>query len=94
MKQTLCWICENACGKCSWSKDFTPVDGWKAKPTEIASYTTSKKGIRRKVSYSSYHVTECPEFKLLDDVKNNKKEREKWLDLIARNMSKNDTNSF
>ena len=31
---TLCWGCEKACGGCSWSKKFVPVEGWKAIPTE------------------------------------------------------------
>lgn len=53
-KATLCWNCQNACGKCSWSKDFTPVKGWKAKKTKI----------RFGNSYDeSYHVTKCPEYK-------------------------------
>lgn len=33
-KETLCWTCQNACGGCSWSKSFTPVEGWDAKPTK------------------------------------------------------------
>lgn len=30
---TLCWGCEKASGRCSWSKKFVPVEGWKAIPT-------------------------------------------------------------
>lgn len=30
-----CCTCRKFCGGCSWSKDFTPVDGWKAIPTII-----------------------------------------------------------
>lgn len=26
----ICFDCEKACGRCSWSKDFTPVPGWTA----------------------------------------------------------------
>ena len=30
-KQTLCWSCQNATnGGCSWSRSFTPVEGWVA----------------------------------------------------------------
>lgn len=32
--ETLCWTCQNACCGCSWSKSFTPVEGWEAKPSE------------------------------------------------------------
>lgn len=52
-KDTLCWDCQNACGKCSWSKDLTPVDGWNAKPTKIKSHGAYD---------DSYLVIECPEF--------------------------------
>lgn len=30
---TLCWVCQNCFGGCSWSRDYTPVEGWKAKKT-------------------------------------------------------------
>lgn len=79
-KRTLCLICQKAGGNCSWSKDFTPVEGWNAKPTKIRCR-------EQKTGYiDSYHVIECPEFELLDIVKINEIEREKWLDLIVRNM--------
>lgn len=32
-KEQLCWHCEKATGGCSWSKSFTPVEGWTAKPS-------------------------------------------------------------
>lgn len=44
---TLCWDCANAVGWCSWSKDFTPVDGWDAE------YVPDK---------DSYRVIACPLF--------------------------------
>jgi len=54
-EKTICWDCRNATGKCSWSKDFTPVAGWVAEPTVIRSnYGT---GIQ------SYIVKRCPLFK-------------------------------
>ena len=31
----LCFLCDKACGGCSWSRDFTPVAGWTATPTRI-----------------------------------------------------------
>lgn len=34
-KPTLCWKCAHACGGCSWSADFIPVNGWNAIPTVI-----------------------------------------------------------
>lgn len=50
---TLCWKCQNACGKCSWSARFEPVKGWKAKETIINNYYRSIK---------SYEVINCPDF--------------------------------
>ena len=44
--ETLCWKCGNALGGCSWSIDFTPVEGWDAKPT----------------AHNSYKVYNCPKF--------------------------------
>ena len=85
---TLCWICKKAGGLCSWSENFTPVEGWKAEPTKVWVGATSVE------SYTdSYRVIECPKFELLDTVKYNEIERTKWLDLIAKNMSKSDTNT-
>ncbi len=49
---TLCWDCQNAIGKCSWSREFKPVEGWTAIPTFIG---------RDKIK--SFCVVECPQFK-------------------------------
>lgn len=60
---TLCWECDKACGRCSWSKDFTPVEGWKAIPTKIR---------KRDNNYGymdSFIVLECPEFELMREIK-------------------------
>ena len=46
---TLCWECARAYGLCSWSKDFIPVAGWDATPTQ------NKRT-------SSYNVHSCPLF--------------------------------
>lgn len=41
-KEQLCFSCKNACGNCSWSKNFTPVEGWTAEkivlPREVETY--------------------------------------------------------
>lgn len=50
---TLCWKCKNACGGCSWSKNLTPVEGWKAERVYNNVYSQDT---------VSYRVRECPEF--------------------------------
>ncbi len=55
-KETLCWECKNACGKCSWSKNFVPVKGWEALPTKIKGSFESETVI------DSFLVINCPEF--------------------------------
>lgn len=67
----LCWFCEKACGRCSWSKDFTPVPGWKATPTKIISYTTICGKRYKKCYIDSYEVHECPEFEFMEWIKKN-----------------------
>ena len=60
--ETLCFRCGNSCGGCSWSKDFVPVEGWKAEPTLMyVDYTPSG---QPKVLHEveSFFVTECPKF--------------------------------
>ena len=53
--ETLCESCGRACGECSWTGGtFTPVNGWKAKPTKIRMGTRI---------IDSYHVESCPMFK-------------------------------
>lgn len=48
---TLCWDCENCIGGCSWSKDFKPVEGWKAE------------AVTNSDNSDTYFVHECPQFK-------------------------------
>ena len=48
---TLCWDCENCIGGCSWSKNFEPVEGWKAK------------AVTNSDNSDTYLVRECPQFK-------------------------------
>lgn len=70
-RETLCWRCERACGKCPWSAvdpvtneiQYKPVPGWKA--TKV-SYPFQKMINRVKVYDRSrdftYHVISCPLF--------------------------------
>ena len=52
---TLCWCCANAINDgCSWSKNFIPVEGWRAIPTIIIEGAGRKK--------HSFKVIECPKF--------------------------------
>lgn len=62
---TLCWGCEKACGRCSWSKNFVPVPGWKAIPTKIFQYTRGQGGNHYRYHTDSFDVYECPEFEPL-----------------------------
>lgn len=50
----LCFLCDKACGGCSWSRDFTPVAGWTATPTQINPGGAVP-------PTSSYHIEDCPE---------------------------------
>ena len=56
---TLCWSCKRATGSCSWSEDFTPVEGWEAIPTKVK--VAKSKG-RNKTFTDSYLVRKCPLF--------------------------------
>lgn len=70
---TLCWTCGKACGRCSWSKNFTPVEGWKAIPTKIHQRTWEGKTY----STDSFDVYECPEYELMEELKSGKVEKRK-----------------
>jgi hypothetical protein len=52
MANTLCWSCKNSIGYCSWSKDFTPVDGWEAEKTKLKLHSGGYD--------TSYAVKKCP----------------------------------
>lgn len=55
-RANICMECVNACGGCSWSKNFTPVDGWTAEKVErrhTDGYRTVDEG---------YRITDCPKF--------------------------------
>lgn len=48
-----CWTCKNCYDGCSWSREFKPVDGWKA----IKTY------IQDNDNYAdSYKIIYCPEY--------------------------------
>lgn len=49
-----CWTCRNACGGCSWSREFQPVEGWTAEKTSIPSNGEYAE---------SYKIIHCPEYK-------------------------------
>lgn len=55
--QNICWDCQKATGGCSWSRNFTPVEGWEA---ELIPYQPWK---NKHINFSdTYHITKCPEF--------------------------------
>lgn len=62
-KNTLCWDCAKNGGLCSWSENFTPVEGWEAVPTKIQAYGHADGVI------DSYKVISCPEFELMERLK-------------------------
>lgn len=62
---TLCWGCEKAGGKCSWSKKFEPVEGWVAIPTKVLVGRGSKATGRKRIYIDSYDVYSCPEYEVL-----------------------------
>lgn len=47
----ICWNCQNACGGCSWSQGFQPVENWIAEPYYI-----------KEDNQYSYDIKYCPEF--------------------------------
>jgi hypothetical protein len=47
---SLCWLCGNACGGCSWSESLTPVEGWTATKEKLYG------------GLESYNVIACPLF--------------------------------
>ena len=54
---TLCWTCQNATGKCSWSARLEPVKGWKAEKIKLK---VSRDGGGKYVT--SYVVKKCPKY--------------------------------
>lgn len=57
-KTNICIDCQKACGGCSWSRSFTPVEGWTAEKVVIRNGIIDHK-VR---NTETYHIIECPEF--------------------------------
>jgi len=53
-KEQICWTCKNACGGCSWSRNLTPVEGWKAEKTIVRGCGPA---------FESYSIEYCPQYK-------------------------------
>ena len=49
-----CWTCKNCYGGCNWSREFKPVEGWKAIKTYIPN---------NEEHAESYKIIYCPEYK-------------------------------
>ncbi len=65
-KANICFDCQNACGKCSWSRNFTPVPGWTAE----TKYILNGKDYYGKPRFEqTYYISDCPEF-VPDDKRN------------------------
>lgn len=47
-EEQLCWTCAKACGGCSWSRAFVPVEGWEAKQSKTRA--------------DGYRIVRCPEY--------------------------------
>ena len=58
-KGQLCWDCANACSGCSWSRNFTPVQGWIAESTTIVFKHPNGNEHETK----TYKIIECPEYR-------------------------------
>ena len=60
-RETICWYCEKATGRCSWSQSFEPVKGWEAIPKirRVKNYYSGKYEYEDEPSYT---IISCPEF--------------------------------
>lgn len=79
LKDSLCWHCSHSTdGSCSWSKDFTPVDGWVA-----------EKHNRKGQNYGeSYLVIECPMFAVYENKSTNDTGYRKLSNAVLANAGK------
>ena len=55
-REQLCCSCTKFCGGCSWSRNFTPVEGWDAVPTVIKQ--------SRCPDVHSFSIVRCPEYEM------------------------------
>ena len=63
--QSLCWDCAHATDPsvCPWARDYTPVEGWWARPRKIRFTQTFPDGRHEKIISESCTVIFCPLFK-------------------------------
>lgn len=82
-KETLCWTCQNACAKCSWSRKFKKVKGWIAEKTIIKG---NQDGLVQRIP--SYRVIKCPKYIPDSDCSSTRivsnDEVAKWLNILPR----------
>ena len=84
----LCWKCQRATGnkdlQCPWFRDFTPVKGWTAKPTNIRNVRMKEYDGQpvdeRTENIETFAIFDCPMF-----LKDKRKRR-----LIVSGVSNND----
>lgn len=66
----LCWKCQRATGnkdlQCPWFRDFTPVKGWTAEPTNIRNVRTKEYDGQpvkeRTENIETFAIFDCPMF--------------------------------
>ena len=66
----LCWKCQRATGnkdlQCPWFRDFTPVKGWTAKPTNIRNVRMKEYDGQpvdeRTENIETFAIFDCPMF--------------------------------
>ena len=66
----LCWKCQRATGnkdlQCPWFRDFTPVKGWTAKPTNIRNVRMKEYDGQpvdeRTENIATFAIFDCPMF--------------------------------
>ena len=66
----LCWKCQRATGnkdlQCPWFRDFTPIKGWTAEPTNIRNVRIQEydgqPGEERTENIATFAIFDCPMF--------------------------------
>ena len=66
----LCWRCQRATGnkdlQCSWFRDFTPIKGWTAEPTNIRNVRMKEYDGQpvdeRTENIETFAIFDCPMF--------------------------------
>lgn len=62
---SLCWDCQKAVGRCSWSRRFEEVEGWTAIRRDVQC---GRDADDLPLLVKSYFVIDCPEF-IQDEVR-------------------------